>query len=296
MTDGLTKSATAIILTASLGALPACKDQGKESAARAAGHAASLAELVDRDVAEVERGLPEGAHLVAALMSGADAGAAAREPSPVEDASAARAALRKVRRDVADLAVAKSTFFAVADAKLVGVRNDLEQDVMAGLDLGAAFPGLTRATAQGVFATSSGVFPGVKGDRPDRDWVAAAPIKRPDGTVAGALVTGWSYRYFARHLQESLLKDVRQKALTSGDDGKIPILYVAVFDATGVYTAPLTPPVNDKALVEADLVGKTAPGAYQAPLDVTGRTFGLAAVRAPRLGPDTGIAVLRSEI
>jgi hypothetical protein len=69
-----------------------------------------------------------------------------------------------------------------------------------------------------------------------------------------------------------------------------------VFDATGIYSAPLTPQVNEKALSDLDLVAKTTAGPTHGVLNITDRDFGYAAARVPKLGPDTGIAVLRSEI
>jgi hypothetical protein len=265
-----------------------CKDQAKESASKAKAHATMLAELSARDVGEVERGLPEGAKRLASLYaSGADAR---------NDMTAVRAGLKRIRREVPDLTIAKSTFFALADDKGIAIRNDLEQDVMAGQNLFAVFPELAGA-ARGVWVTTAGTFPGPPGPAgPDRDFIAASPVKREDGSVAGILVTGWSYRYFARHLQESLLGELKADLLKAKDTGKLPIVYIAVFDSSGIFTAPFTPPVNEKALIDLKLVAKTAGGPYEGTLTITGREFGCAAIRAPKLGPETGIAILRSEI
>jgi hypothetical protein len=267
--------------------LPGCKDQAKESAARAVGDVAELATLVDKDVAEVERGLPEGARRLAPLVAkGAD---------PGQDVAGVRRALLHVRRDVADLNIAKSTFFALADPNGLAIRNDLEEDVMAGQKLFAVFPALVRAKDE--YATATGTFPNsAPKNGPDEDWLAALPVKREDGSTGAVLVTGWTYRYFARHLQESLKDRMVDHAKTSGDEGKIPVFYVAVFDRTGVYSAPLTPPVDDTALLAQDLVARTAGGDFQTGLAITDRPFGLAARRTPKLAPDTGIVVLRSEL
>src|SRR5882672_2382012 len=118
-------------------ALAGCKDAAKESAAHASQDVVQLATLVDKDVDEVEHGLPEGATRLAALLAnGAD---------PKQDVAGVRKALIRVRRDVADLDVAKSTFFALADPNGIAIRNDLEEDVMAGQNLIAAFPALAKA-------------------------------------------------------------------------------------------------------------------------------------------------------
>jgi hypothetical protein len=265
----------------------ACKDQAKESAARAADDAAELAALVDKDVAEIERGLPEGAKRLGPLVAaGAD---------PKQDVASVRRALLHVRRDVMDLNVAKSTFFALADANGIAIRNDLEEDVMAGQDLFAVFPALAKA--KDGYVTTTGAFPNSSTKNgPDRDWVAALPVKREDGSAAALLVTGWTYRYFARHLQESLKDRLADRAKAGGDQGKIPVFYVAVFDRSGVYSAPLTPPIDEKALADQDLVAKTVGGACRATVDITDRAFGFAAQRTPKLAPETGLVVLRSEL
>jgi len=264
-----------------------CEDRGKASAQKATSDIAFLSALVDSDVAEVERGMPDGAKRLAPLFAKSD---------PHDDVPAVRAALIKTRRDVPDLNIAKSTFFALADAKGIAIRNNLEQDVMAGQSLLAPFPELAKAQG-GAYVTTTGAFPGTSTPAgPDRDWIASAPVKADDGRVVGLFVTGWTYRRFAHHLQESLKHDLAERLRKEHDTGKLPIVYVAVFDRTGVYSAPQTPPVNEKALADAGLVDKTASGVAQAAITITDRDFGYAAARAPKLGPEIGIVVLRSEL
>jgi hypothetical protein len=247
-----------------------------------------LAPLVDKDVQEVAKGLPEGAKRLSGLFAKGD--------DPRSNLPAVRKELMRIRRDVPDLLVAKSTFFALVDDKGVAIRNDLEQDVMAGQNITQIFPALADAM-KGGYAATTGAFPGPPGPAgPDKDWVAGAGIKRDDGAVAGMVITGWTYRAFARHLQESLERDIKQKLLDSKDMGKMPIVYVAVFDASGVYTAPKTPQVNEKALADQHLLDATKAGSAKGTVTITDRAFGWAATRTPSLAPDTGVAVLRSEI
>jgi hypothetical protein len=267
--------------------LVGCKDPAKESAGRAAHDDAFLADLVDKDVAEVERGMPDGATRLAPLVSGAN--------DPRQDVAGVRRALLHMRRDVVDLNIAKSTFFALADPSGIAIRNDLEEDVMAGQNLFAVFPALVQAKDR--FVTTTGAFPnGAVHGEPDRDWIAGIPVKRSDGSTGAVLVTGWSYRYFARHLQATLQSHLIDEAKSSGNDGKLPIYYVAVFDATGVYSAPLTPKVDEVSLTNEDLVAKTAQGPVTGTIRITGTDFGFAAQRTPRIAPDTGVVVLRSEL
>lgn len=265
-----------------------CKDQAKESAKLAAGNADDLAALVDKDVGEVERGMPEGAQRLGELYAkGAD---------PKQDVPAVRQALLRTTREVPDLNIAKSTFFALADDKGVGIRNNLEQDAMAGQDLMKLFPALSKAL-EGAFVETTGSFgtpPGPLG--PDKDWIAAMPVKNDQGKVSGLFVTGWSYRRFAGHLQEVLKSRFQESLRKSGDTGKMPVFYVCVFDASGVYCERMTPKINEQALIDAKLVDKTAAGPFQGTMTITEREFGYAAKRTPKLGENTGVVVLRSEL
>ncbi|HEY2516569.1 MAG TPA: hypothetical protein VGI39_37120, partial [Polyangiaceae bacterium] len=153
-------------------------------------------------------------------------------------------------------------------------------------------PDLAKAE-QGAYVTTTGAFPGPPlPSGPDKDWIAAIGVKKDDGGIGGVLLTGWTYRRFAYHLQEQLRHDLEQKQ----QNGKIPILYVMVFDKSGAYGARDTPPVNEKAIADLDPVGKTAQGAAEGSLSITDRDFGWVAVRVPKLGPEIGLAVLRSEL
>jgi adenine/guanine phosphoribosyltransferase-like PRPP-binding protein len=68
-----------------------------------------------------------------------------------------------------------------------------------------------------------------------------------------------------------------------------------VFDPTGVYGAPIMPPVDEKLLAGQDLEARTASGLATGVITIEGRAFGFAAIRCARLGPDVGITVIRSE-
>jgi hypothetical protein len=182
-----------------------CTDKGKISEREAHGNLDALTAIANADVAEIENGLPLGAAKLAPLW--------AKGNDPRQDLHAVRTALARMRREIPDLNVAKSTFFAVADDKGIAIRNDLEEDVMAGQDLLKLFPDLAKAEA-GSFVMTTGAFPGAPGPSgPDRDWIAAAPVKKDDGTTGGILLTGWTFRRFAYHLQEQLRHDLEQRSM-----------------------------------------------------------------------------------
>ena len=287
MTFGRRSLALSLVLFAF--AAGGCKDKGKQSAEEARSGVKELASLAEKDVGEVERGLPEGAKKMAAALG--------KEPDPKGNPPAVRSALLKMRQQVPDLGVAKSTFFAFTDDKGIAIRNDLEQDTMAGKDVAGAYPDLKKALAGEAYVSTQGVFPGAPNPAgPDKEWVAGVPVKREDGSLLGLLVTGWTYRRFAYHLQEAMKRDLQDKLMQGGDKGKLPVIYVFLFDKEAVYGARGTPPINEKVLGELHLSDKTAAGPVDAPITIEDRAFGWAAARAPKLGDGVGIVVLRSEI
>ena len=278
--------------------LTGCKDRGQKSAEDARTDVQKLVELTARDVSEVERGLPEGAKKLSELLT-KEVG---KDGDPKQNVPAVRGALLKMRQQVPDLGIAKSTFFAFADDKGIAIRNDFEHDTMAGKDLVAGWPGIKPVVTGTPFAATTGQFPGTPNPAgPDKEWVAAVPVKRADGSPLGILVTGWTYRRFAYHLQVTLQRDLQDQLMRANDRGKMPILYVCLFDKDNVYGAGApgaipVPEVNEKTLAQEGLHAKTATGMASSPIKITDREFGWAAARLPTLGPDVGVVVLRSEI
>ncbi|MCL2778383.1 MAG: hypothetical protein FWD73_10290 [Polyangiaceae bacterium] len=269
-----------------------CQDKAKISEEAAKVNVEAMVSLANEDVAEIERGLPEGGRKLATELAKEPG-----EPGKEVDPQRVRAALLRVRQLVPDLTRAKSTFFAFTDTHGIAVRNDLEQDVMAGKDLAGAYPALKKALAGEVYVATNGQFPGVPNPAgPDKEWVAGVPVKKDDGTLVGLYVTGWTYRRFAYHLQESLKHDLQQHLLSTGELGKLPIFYVLLFDPKTTYGARGTPPINEKTLADMNLVQKTAAGRTSGTVTIDNRTFGWAAERVPKLGDDVGIVVLRSEV
>ncbi|MFO0736685.1 MAG: hypothetical protein U0270_12445 [Labilithrix sp.] len=300
MTSLTMRKLSSVVALSAATALFCCgKDRGAKSAEDAKADVARLVEMTAKDVAEVERGLPEGAKKLTAIFE-KELG---KDGDPKGNVPAVRSALLKMRQQVPDLGIAKSTFFAFADPAGIAIRNDFEQDTMAGKDLIAGWPGLKPAVdGQDFVATTGSLKGGVPNPHGnDKEWVAAVPVKKADGSKSGLLVTGWTYRRFAYHLQVTAQREVQDALMRAGDKGKMPILYVCLFDKEGLYCAaspgvPPVPEVNEKALETAKLYDKTAGGTAAEPLKITDRDFGWAAARTPKLGPDVGVAVLRSDI
>jgi len=270
----------ALLLSAS-----ACKKPSAISAEKASASIAALTKATHEDVTEVRSGLPQGAKFLLPIFTTGKPAA--------DDPHAARAALETARRKVQDLRVAKGTFFAVTDAAGVVIRDDDEQDTLAGKPLLPSFPGLAPVQ-NGQYVETRGSMPeiaGVRG-RSDGQWIAAQPVL--SGTeVKGWYVTGWSWSAYAYRLERALSSSLRS-GLAEGE--KMPLAYVYMIVDKNVYGAPISPEVNAQAigaLSPLKNASATAPVTFQ--LEIAGREFGLAVELAPDLGKDVAVAVLRSE-
>jgi hypothetical protein len=205
-----------------------------------------------------------------------------------------REALRRARDKVQDLRIAKSTFFALADANGVILRNDQEQDLMATKPIFSAFPRL-RETLGGKYVETRGSMSeaaGVRG-RADGQWVAAQPIV-VDDQVRGFYITGWSWSSYAYRLEMSLRSGVRSELQGKSSE---PLLYVFIVVGQEVFAAPVSPEIDIHAVAEQNPLSKLqGESVWAVPVTITNRAYGLAAQRTPVLGPDVAIAVLRSEV
>jgi len=262
-----------------------CKDPSEVSEAQAKLHVVELARNVRSDVAEVRNGLPAGAECMAAFFN--------RESLGPEQGNDAREALSKCRNKVQDLRIAKSTFFVAASSDGLVIRNDRDQDLMAGKNLFSAYPELRQALT-GKYVETQGSMPeaaGAKG-RADAQWVAAQPV-RVAGEVRGLYATGWSWAAYAYRLEFAL----RSSVLSSlRDRQKAPLVYVFVVVGQSAYGTPISPLINAQEVERQNpLAGATETVPFARRIEITGRPFGLAVIRTPSLGKDAGIAVLRSE-
>jgi hypothetical protein len=264
-----------------------CERTDEASAVRALTHARELVDVAKKDASEVRNGLPLGAKELAKRW-------AANGTDLSVDTEAARDALNYARNKVQDLRVAKSTFFALATKEGRVIRNDREQDLMAGADLFVAFPALSRAV-QEPYVEAMGVMPeahGVKG-KPDAEWVAASGVAVGQ-EVRALYVTGWAWSSYAFRLEYSLRN--RVKTELAGKHENVPLLYTFVLVGDAVYGAPESPEVNAQAIADEKPLSKLgADGSFSTLLEITGRNFALGVQSSPDLAPNVAIGVLRSE-
>jgi len=264
---------------------PACKKQSAVSAEKAKASLPALTKATHEDVAEVRRGLPQGTKFLLPIFSTGKPAA--------EDPHAARNALETARSKVQDLRVAKGTFFAVTDEKGVVIRDDDDEDTLAGHALLPSFPGLQPALA-GQYVETRGAMTEVAGvrGRADGQWVAAQPVLQ-GSDVKGLYVTGWSWSAYAYRLERALSSNLRS-ALAENE--KMPLTYVYLIVGKDVFGTPISPEVNAQAIAGLSPLNNastTAPTSFE--LEIAGREFGLAVELAPDLGKDVAVAVLRSE-
>jgi hypothetical protein len=77
---------------------------------------------------------------------------------------------------------------------------------------------------------------------------------------------------------------------------KVPVLYVYVLVGDAAFGAPVAPVINGKAIsAQHPLERIQGDQVWASPLEIEGRSFGVAVQRVSELGPDVAIAVLRSE-
>jgi hypothetical protein len=263
-----------------------CSKDIETSVGAARQHAPLLVETAAKDVDELRKGMPEGATHLSELFRA--------KVAPKDDLSEVRTELDRARNKVIDLRVAKSTFFALADLDGTILRTDREPDIMSGKNLFAAYPTL-KPVLDGKTVESMGSMveaAAVKG-RTDGQFVRAVPISA-GGAVVGVYASGWSWTAYAYRLENALRSEVRSKLKTERD--KEPLVYVYVVVDAAVYGAPVSPQVNADAIRKlAPLTKATGENVFSTSVEITGRDFGLAVKRAPSLGPNVAIAVIRSE-
>lgn len=262
----------------------ACSNSGKLSAERAGQHVEHLSEIVQKDVAEVRSGLPEGAKQMASAFTG--------DSDPTKDPELAKQTLESVRNRVQDLRVAKSSFFALVTPQGTVVRNDRDVDMMAGKDLFQAFPAV-KGALEGKYVETTGTMHEARDveGKPDGQWVAAKDVTA-DSKVVGVYVTGWAWSSYCRRLEEAL----RSKILDDRESGGEPLYYVYLIDGERVFGSRKAPLVNAEAIQKLEPQRLCPDGnPVTRELEITGRTFGLGLKRLPVLGPQVLVAVLRSE-
>ncbi len=258
-----------------------CKRSSELSAQKCREHLALLSGAAAEDVAELRRGLPAGAQHLREYFAAAK----------FDDAAAARAALDTARNKVQDLRVAKATFFALVDSGGIVIRSDQGSDLLAGKNLFAAFPELRGALQGGYRETRGEMAEAARVKGKDGQWVAAQSVDVA-GAVKGLYVAGWSWSAYAYRLENALRSHAR--SALKGTEHE-PLIYVYMAVDKDVFGAPASPLVNAQVIRDKNFFASSAAAPVTAEAEITGRDFGIGFQRAPILGENVAIVVLRSE-
>lgn len=275
-------------LLASAVGIAGCSDKQGESESVARDRAASAATFVTASMGEVKRGLPQSAAILGKHIA-ADPGA---------DLLGLQRSISAARDGVQDLRMSKIAFCSFVDATGVVVRSETDPDLLATKNVFPAFPDLKKATEAGsALVETFGEMDEMRGVKtgPDLVYVAAHVVKDEANAVRGELIAGFSLRVLAYYVEETAKRENMEAASKVGNKNP-PVLYAFVFKGPKVLAPPRTPDVNAEALEKLDLPGKTQNGPYKGAVEISGRTFGIAAERTPELAPDAGVAVIASAL
>jgi hypothetical protein len=216
----------------------------------------------------------------------------AAAPSP-PDAATVRSALEQAREKVQALRVAKSTFFALTDARGIVLRNDQDQDLMVGKGLFEAYPDLKQAlSGKYVETTGSMEEAATIKNRPDAQWVAAQPVSVA-GQPRGLYVTGWGWSAYARRLQLAVASEIQDQLQPRQHEPLVYVVVVAGDRSFGWDVPDVTLEYINGLTLATKVKGNEV---YGEVTEITGRRWGLAAAALPAFKGMTVIGVVaRSE-
>jgi hypothetical protein len=262
-----------------------CDDSGKKSEAAAVESLDTVVPLVDRDVAQVKKGVPEGIKVLGTKL-----------PSdPAGSRQELQKAISESRKAVDDLAFAKVTFFAFASSAGVVLRNETDPDRLVEQNVFTAFPALEKAKdpAAGL-VEAFGEMEAIRGVKKGKDiaWVVAHGVGGADG-AKGVLVTGWSMRLYVRGIEQQLVAKLTEAAKAKGQNN-IPIAYVFIVKGKEAFADPDRADSLSEMISGFDVVSKTSGGDWRSIQEIEKRQFGIAARRLPAFGDDAAIVVAAS--
>jgi hypothetical protein len=265
--------------------LAACDDSAKKSEQVAVDTLASITPLVEKDMADVREGLPDAVKFLSTDLPA----------DPASDLKSTQESIKRTREHNDKLRLAKSTFFVVTNAEGVILRSETNPDDLVDKNLFASFPDLKKALDQkdgvveqfGEMNEMRGVKKGV-----DMAWVIATQLPGKE-KARGVFASGWSFRSYAYYLEQQA-KRVLEEAAKKTPDHKIPVMYTYVVKAGKAFGGSETPDENSEAVAKLDLASKAKGGLYRTHVEITGRTFGIAATPIKSLGDDAALVVVAS--
>ncbi len=263
-----------------------CTDLGKASEEAAFGAIDFGLELLRRDVDQVRKGLPEGVKVFEKRMPA----------DPLGGRLELQTAIKAARENVDNLQFAKSTFFSFATPDGLVLRSEIDPDRLVDKNVLKAFPDLKKALepnaglveAYGEMEELRGVKQG-----PDLAWIVAHAVTGADGAVKGLFLSGWSFRLYARVVQEGVRAKLME-ATKDKENKKVPLVYTYLLKNNGAYGDPDAPDVNAEHLVKLEVGSKSQGADFRTHLEIEKRAFGIGAKKAPELGEGAALAVVAS--
>lgn len=266
-----------------------CEDTAKRSEEAGREALPVLEQLIERDIAQVQKGLPKGVEILAKRLG----------EDPAVDRLQVQQSIKAARENVEELNFAKGTFFAFAAPSGVVLRSEADPDRLVDQNLFDAFPGLKKVVEPNAGVVEVwGELEGMRGVRngPDLAWVAAHAVAGVPGSATekqprGVFLTGWSFRAYAGYLQAAARQHFETKARDAGG-GKTPLVYVFITRGDQAYGDAVSPDVTAEQVAKLGLYEKAGEGVHATQITVEKTPFAVVAKRAPKLGPEVAIAVL----
>lgn len=275
-----------LLLAALFVMLCACED-GAPNARRVLreNHAPEVQRLIKQDI---ER------HLVGVQKAGDKLGPGFLVEDAAKREREMRGALKFLRtppKGISELMIGSARSFVAAvgaDGVVIAIDADKAKDRMTGVNLGKRFKVLQRAFA-GEASYAVEQFPALEKDG-EGSWslLFAAPARRAGKVVGAALVGIPLWRLAQRLTRQLQLDNVKEK-------GVILWAYLYLGDKLHHFGTPpdLDTVVPDHAARQAGL--SSSAGGFTGEVIQFGRWYGYGVLPLPRLGPEMGAVIFRSD-
>ena len=199
--------------------------------------------------------------------------------------------LRQPPRGIPELMISPISFVAAVDPDGRVICRDADPDLMAGFDAGRQFPIVRRALAEGLAGSALEEFPSTEEGQPGSRTVLYVAPSVHEGRVVGAVLSGTPLWRTAQRIGRQLQADHADE-VSHG-----LILWVYLFEGDRLHhhgtPADLDTVVPDAAQRRAGLAA--SPGGFTGELVQFGRWYAYGVVPLPRIGPDVGAIVFRSD-
>ena len=251
-------------------------------------HGPRIQEIVREDVERGQAGVDRAAERMAAGFLLEDADQQRREMR------VALNLLRDPRRGIPEITLSPIAFVAAVLPSGVVIARDGEEadDRLAGFDAGATGPLVQQALSEGRGAHALVEVPSSTEDGPTSETMLFVAPARRGGRVVGAIIAGTPLYRTSQRLW-------RQLHTEAGEDfarGLVLWVYMYRGDRLHMHGTPedLTEALPDAAARSAGLAAH--PHGYTGNFALFGRWYAYGVLPLPRLGPDVGAIIVRSEV